>query len=74
LILRQDRRLEPGEAIDLLAALTEATGPVRVDVMLETSRGGVSLADLAAMPARLLVRTPDGACLVADPWTVNANG
>jgi phosphoribosyl-dephospho-CoA transferase len=68
LILRQDRRLEPNEAIALLGALTEAAAPVRIDVMLETPGGGVALTDLAAIPRQVLVRTPDGARLSADPW------
>jgi phosphoribosyl-dephospho-CoA transferase len=68
LILRQERRIEPGEAGDLLAALTEAAAPARIDVLLETPRGGVALADLAAMRARVLVRTPDGPRLSVDPW------
>jgi phosphoribosyl-dephospho-CoA transferase len=72
LILRQERRIEPGEAGDLLAALAEAAVPARLDVMLETPRGGVSLADLAGRPARLLVRTPDGPRLSVDPWGVDA--
>jgi phosphoribosyl-dephospho-CoA transferase len=68
LILRQEHRLGLDEAIDLRAVLAEAAAPARVDVLLETPRGGVSLADLAAMPARVLVRTPDGVELSADPW------
>jgi phosphoribosyl-dephospho-CoA transferase len=72
LILRQDRRLEPNEAAALLAALTKAAAPARIDVMLETPSGGVALADLAARPAQVLVRTPDGARLSADPWMVDA--
>jgi phosphoribosyl-dephospho-CoA transferase len=68
LILHQDRRLEPGEAIDLRAALAEAAAPARIDVVLETPGGGVALADLAAMPGQVLVRTPDGPRLSADPW------
>ena len=72
LILRQDHRLGPDEAIDLRAVLAEAAAPARVDVLLETPRGGVSLADLAAMPARVLVRTPDGPRLSADPWMADA--
>jgi phosphoribosyl-dephospho-CoA transferase len=71
LILRQDQRLEPCQAIDLLADLAEAAMPARVDVMLETPHGGVSLADLVTMPRQVLVRTPDGARLAADPWTVD---
>jgi phosphoribosyl-dephospho-CoA transferase len=72
LILRQDRRLEPKEAAELLAALAKAAAPARIDVILETPGGGVALADLAAMPAQVLVRTPDGARLSADPWMVDA--
>jgi phosphoribosyl-dephospho-CoA transferase len=68
LVLRQDGRLTPKEAADLRAALAEAAAPVRIDVILETPRGGVALADLAAMPRHVLVRTPDGPCLSADPW------
>jgi phosphoribosyl-dephospho-CoA transferase len=71
-IIRQDHWLGPLEAIDLRAVLAEAAAPARVDVLLETPRGGVSLADLAAMPARLLVRTPDGPRLSADPWMTGA--
>jgi phosphoribosyl-dephospho-CoA transferase len=73
LILRQERRLELHEAINLRAVLAEAAAPARVDVLLETPRGGVSLADLAAMPARVLMRTPDGARLAADPWMADAD-
>jgi phosphoribosyl-dephospho-CoA transferase len=72
LILRQDHRLGLDEAIDLRAALSEAAAPARVDVLLETPRGGVSLADLAAMRARVLVRAPDGPRLAADPWAAGA--
>lgn len=69
LILRQDRRLEQNDATALLAALTKAAAPARIDVMLETPIGGVSLADLAAQPAMVFVRTPCGPRLSVDPWT-----
>jgi phosphoribosyl-dephospho-CoA transferase len=68
LILRQDRRLELKEAIALLVALTAAAAPARIDVLLETPSGGVSLADLARAPAQVLVRTPCGPRLSVDPW------
>jgi phosphoribosyl-dephospho-CoA transferase len=68
LILRQDRPLEPNNATALLAALAKVAAPARIDVVLETPMGGVSLADLAAQPGQMLVRTPDGAQLLADPW------
>ena len=70
-ILRQARRLEPDEARALQAALAEAGAPARIDVLLETPRGAVSLADLAAAPALVLVRTLDGARLAADPWAMD---
>jgi phosphoribosyl-dephospho-CoA transferase len=73
LILRQDRRLEPNKAIELLTALVKAAAPARIDVMLETPLGGVSLADLAARPTQLLVRTPRGPCLSVDPWNADAS-
>jgi phosphoribosyl-dephospho-CoA transferase len=72
LILRQDRRLAPKAAAELLAALAKAAAPARIDVILETPGGGVALADLAAMPAQVLVRTPNGTRLSADPWMVDA--
>jgi phosphoribosyl-dephospho-CoA transferase len=68
-ILRQARPFEPDEARALQAALLQATTPARIDVILETPRGGVSLAELAAAPTLVLVRTPDGARLLADPWS-----
>jgi phosphoribosyl-dephospho-CoA transferase len=70
-ILRQARRLEPDEARAMQAALAEAAAPARIDVLLETPRGGVLLADLAPAPTRVLVRTPDGPRLVADPWAAD---
>ena len=73
LILRQDRRLGPDEAVDLRAALVEAAAPARVDVLLETPGGGVLLADLAARPEQVLVRTPKGPRLTADPWRLSAD-
>ncbi len=72
LILRQDCQVEPNEAAELLAALAEEAAPARIDAMLETPSGGVSLTDLAAGPARVLVRTPYGPLLLVDPWMVDA--
>jgi len=73
LILRQDRRLELDEGIALLDALTAAAAPARIDVLLETPSGGVSLADFAATPALVLVRTPCGPRLSVDPWKIDAS-
>jgi len=73
LILRQDRRLLLDEAADLRAALAAAAAPARVDVLLETPGGGVLLADLAAGPKQVLVRTWKGPCLTNDPWSLSAD-
>jgi phosphoribosyl-dephospho-CoA transferase len=72
LILVQEQRLPPAEAIALRAVLSEAAAPARVDLLLETPAGGVSLAELAARPAQVLVRTPRGPRLLADPWGIDA--
>jgi phosphoribosyl-dephospho-CoA transferase len=72
LILRQDCRPEPNKATDLQAALTLAAAPASIDVMIETPMGGVSLADLAAMHAQVLVRTPCGPRVSVDPWMADA--
>jgi phosphoribosyl-dephospho-CoA transferase len=68
LILRQDSRLEPCDATALLDALAKAAAPARIDVILETPLGGVSLAEFAAKPGKVLVRTPCGPRLSTDPW------
>jgi phosphoribosyl-dephospho-CoA transferase len=72
LILRQECRLEKNKAIDLLTALAEAAAPARIDVMLETPSGGVSLADVATRSSQVLVRTPCGSRLSVDPWMAGA--
>jgi phosphoribosyl-dephospho-CoA transferase len=71
-ILRPAGRLGTDEARALQAELAEAAAPARIDALLETPRGGVSLADLAAAPTCVLVRTPDGPRLAADPWAADA--
>jgi len=68
LILRRRHRLDVGEAVELLEILIEAAAPARVDPMVETPHGGVALADLAALPPHVPVRTPHGVRLSSDPW------
>lgn len=68
LILRADTPIQNGEVIDLHNVLTETADPVRIDVVVETPSGGVSLAELAAMPTKVLVRTAEGPRLSIDPW------
>jgi phosphoribosyl-dephospho-CoA transferase len=73
LILRADRPFDAGDSMDLLSTLTAASAPVRADVIVETPSGGVSLAELAAMPTTVLVRTSDGARLSVDPWKIGTD-
>jgi phosphoribosyl-dephospho-CoA transferase len=42
--------------------------PVRVDAQLETPLGAVALAEFAASPRRIVLRTPDGPRLLDNPW------
>jgi phosphoribosyl-dephospho-CoA transferase len=72
LVLRQDSCLSSHDASELHAKFAAAAEPARVDVLLETPAGGVILADVAANPDRVLIRTPHGARLVTDPWMVDS--
>ena len=47
LVLRQAELPSREEAIELLQELAQAAAPARIDVMIETRRGGVKLARLA---------------------------
>jgi phosphoribosyl-dephospho-CoA transferase len=64
ILVRAPARLACADALwAALAALA-----VRVDVQVETPRGAVALAELAAGTRQVLLRTFDGPRLVADPW------
>jgi phosphoribosyl-dephospho-CoA transferase len=66
LIIRTGPAPRPDAARELLARFQGL--PVRVDALLETPLGGVALAEFAAGPPRIALRTPDGPRLVANPW------
>ena len=66
LIVRLDTVLPAATAGALLAQLRQL--PVRADVLLETPRGGVALSEYVRASAPYLVRTPEGARLLDDPW------
>lgn len=72
IILRRPHPLDPATALELDGLLSEAAAPARIDVMVETPGGGTLLAEFAKAPPRLLLRTPDGPRLVADPWNADA--
>ncbi|MBN9115401.1 MAG: malonate decarboxylase holo-ACP synthase, partial [Pandoraea sp.] len=40
----------------------------RIDVQIDTGRGGFSLREWLRSPPRMLVKTDQGPTLVADPW------
>lgn len=72
LLIRCPRPLPPATARSLLQALAHHAAPhCRIDVQLETPSGAVALADYAH-GARMLLRSPDGARLVTDPWAETA--
>jgi phosphoribosyl-dephospho-CoA transferase len=66
LMVRAERQLSRAVAAELAAALARLA--VRADVLLELPHGAVALAEYAAAPVPLVLRTPDGARLVQDPW------
>ncbi|MGO9803751.1 MAG: malonate decarboxylase holo-ACP synthase [Steroidobacteraceae bacterium] len=67
LMVQPRQPLSEAAARRLLAALERLA--VRADVLLELPPGAVALAEYAAAPGPLLLRTPDGPRLVRDPWT-----
>ena len=68
-ILRQDRRLEPTRSVRSASRFGRSGSPSadRRDAR-DAARRRAHSPDLAARPAQVLVRTPDGARLAADPW------
>jgi phosphoribosyl-dephospho-CoA transferase len=66
LVVRAPAALPPDVARRLHAAL--AALPVRIDVQLETSAGGVALSEYAAGGPRVVLRTLDGPRWAATPW------
>ncbi|MDF0605441.1 malonate decarboxylase holo-ACP synthase [Neisseriaceae bacterium TC5R-5] len=45
-----------------------ADSPVRLDVQIDTGRGGFALREWLAAPGRVLLKTAQGPLLLADPW------
>ncbi len=72
LVLRAHEPIAVREAAALWAALSKL--PVRIDGLLETPAGAVALAEYARGKSVVLLRTPQGSRLVADPWLAGASG
>jgi phosphoribosyl-dephospho-CoA transferase len=66
-VLQRDERLSGPAARALIAAFARL--PCRIDCLLSTPRGGLSLADWARPAADVLVKTADGPVLTRDPWS-----
>lgn len=66
LVLRTPHSLARSMARDLLDILDR--GPCRIDVQLETPAGAIALREWASGALRVLLKSADGARLLADPW------
>ncbi|MFZ6045723.1 malonate decarboxylase holo-ACP synthase [Pseudomonas sp. CR3202] len=66
LLLRTPTPFSRQHARMLLAALNEA--PCRIDLQLETPNGAVALREWAGDSRRVLLKSPEGARLVDNPW------
>ncbi|MBV8074876.1 MAG: malonate decarboxylase holo-ACP synthase [Planctomycetaceae bacterium] len=71
-VVRAPAELPREAARSLVAAC--ATMPIRIDAQVETPAGSVALAEYASGAARVLLRTSDGARLVANPWRSGIGG
>lgn len=68
MIVRTPDPMPRGEAAEIAAFLTAL--PSRVDCLLETGAGAVALTEWADRSlAQVVVRTPAGPILTADPWS-----
>jgi phosphoribosyl-dephospho-CoA transferase len=67
IVLYVDGRMTTGEAADLCISAGDL--PAAVDIRVETPTCGFSLKEYADQgPERILLRTPTGVVLEADPW------
>ncbi|WP_144159337.1 malonate decarboxylase holo-ACP synthase [Paraburkholderia sp. BCC1885] len=69
IVIRSDRRLPVGLAVELDRAIGEQARRVgcRVDALVEVPYGAISLAEYARRKV-VMLRTPAGPCLTSDPW------
>jgi phosphoribosyl-dephospho-CoA transferase len=65
LLLRAERPLSRDEA-------RAQAAPARIDMQIDTGRGGFALAEWAGKADRVLLKTGRGPLLVADPWAADA--
>jgi phosphoribosyl-dephospho-CoA transferase len=68
IVLWAEGSIPRGAAASLQAELSSL--PVRIDVLLETPNGAVSLAEYSTSVGAMLLRSAWGPRLVPDPWSV----
>ncbi len=66
LVIYARKRLSIRDARALVTAL--AAAECRIDAIVETPMGGISLTEWASDLDEVLVRTAQGVCLCTDPW------
>jgi phosphoribosyl-dephospho-CoA transferase len=66
LLLRTPHFMARAKARELLDILD--CGPCRIDVQMETPAGAIALREWAGVARRVLLKSAQGARLVADPW------
>ncbi|CAN7678176.1 malonate decarboxylase holo-ACP synthase [Trinickia sp. LjRoot230] len=74
LVIRTRCALQRGTAAALHAHLQAhaASVGIRIDAQLETPAGAIALAEWATDTPRVMLRTPNGPRLIADPWTIDS--
>ncbi|MGV8918553.1 MAG: malonate decarboxylase holo-ACP synthase [Pseudomonas sp.] len=72
LILRTPTTFNRQQAFRLAASLSVMTQlcGCRIDVQLQTPQGGVGLGEWAGSSRQVLLKTAEGARLIADPWSL----
>jgi phosphoribosyl-dephospho-CoA transferase len=69
IVLWSEGSMARDDAASLLAELSSL--PVRIDVLLETPNGAVSLAEYSKNVGAMLLRSARGPRLVLDPWSAH---
>jgi phosphoribosyl-dephospho-CoA transferase len=66
LVVRAPAR--PDDAVLAALAALGASGACRLDIQVDTGKGGFALAEYVSGASRVLLKTASGPLLVADPW------
>ena len=66
LLIRAEQPFEKKQAIELLETFQQAG--LNVDIQLQLPQGGLALKEWARNSGKVLLKRPDGAVLVENPW------